>query len=129
MSQVVSKKNGVHPDPGSMPKKLTYTPQVDILELPDELVIHLDLPGVKPEHVELDFERGELTVKARRESHAHGGRGLVEEFTSGEYSRGFLISQDIATDKIRADMKNGVLTVHLPKATAALPRRIAVKGD
>ena len=111
------------------PRAAVFTPSVDILELPEELVLLVDLPGVKPDGVTVDFERGELTVRARREPVARSGRGLVEEFQAGDYYRAFLISQEVAVDRIAAELKDGVLTVHLPKAAAALPRRIAVKGD
>lgn len=110
-------------------RRVTFTPAVDILELPDELVLFVDLPGVKADSVDVHFERGELTVKARREATPKAGRGLVEEFLPGEFSRGFLISQDVAADRISAEVKDGVLKVHLPKAQAALPRRISVKGE
>jgi HSP20 family molecular chaperone IbpA len=109
-------------------RRMTYTPQVDILELPDRLVIQIDLPGVKADAVEIDFERGELTVKARREPLKRSGTCLVEEFEAGDYYRAFLLSQDIAADQISAELKNGVLTIHLPRSAAALPRRVAVKG-
>ncbi len=124
MSELVTKTNG---NP-VVQRRVTYTPSVDILELPDELVLLVDLPGVKAENVDVHFERGELTVKARREATPKSGRALVEEFLPGEFSRGFLISQDVAADQITAEVKDGVLKVHLPKSQAALPRRIAVKG-
>jgi len=110
-------------------RRVTYTPQADILELPDELVLLLDLPGVKAGGVELHFERGELAVRARREHTPHSGESLVEEFEAADYYRAFLVSQDVAPDRITAELKNGVLTVHLPKAAAAQPRRITVKGS
>jgi HSP20 family protein len=53
----------------------------------------------------------------------------VEEVEVGDYYRAFLISQDVAADKISAELKHGVLTIHLPRAEAALPRKIAVKGQ
>lgn len=129
MNDLMLKKNGTKAEQAPVTKRVTFTPHVDILELPEELVLLVDLPGVNPDSVVVDFERGELTVQARRELPARSDRGLVEEFESREYHRAFLISQEIAPDKITAELKNGVLTVHLPKATAALPRRIAVKGE
>jgi HSP20 family molecular chaperone IbpA len=108
---------------------VTYTPQVDILELPEGLVLYADLPGVKADGVEVQFERGELTVKARRESSKRPGECLVEEFEEGDFYRAFLISQDIAADQISAELKNGVLTVRLPRSPAAQARRINVKGQ
>ena len=108
--------------------RVRYTPRVDIQELPDEMVILLDMPGVKPEGVEVNFERGELTVRAEREITGHGGRSLVEEFGGGEYYRAFLLSQDVAGDRISAELKHGVLTVRLPRAEEAKPRKVAVKA-
>jgi HSP20 family protein len=108
---------------------VTYTPAVDILELPEKLVLMLDLPGVKPEDVTVDFERGELTVQGKRQRPQRQGQCLVEEVEVGDYYRAFLISQDVAADKISAELKHGVLTVTLPRAEAALPRRITVKGQ
>lgn len=132
MSNVVTKNNSnpVERTQGvaDLQRRVTYTPPVDILELADELVLTLDLPGVKADGVELHFERGELAVRARRAPANCPGTALVEEFEPGDYYRAFLISQDVAADKISAELKNGVLTVRLPKSLAAQPRRIAVKG-
>jgi len=105
-----------------------HTPRVDIQERDDAMVLLLDLPGVNPDGVEVHFERGELTVRAERDLPGHGGRSLVEEFGAGEYYRAFLLSQDVAGDKITAELKHGVLTVRLPRAEAAQPRKVAVKA-
>jgi HSP20 family protein len=101
---------------------------VDILEQSDRLMLYVDLPGVKADDVELNFEKGELTVCAPRQVPARGGRSLVEQFEACEFYRTFLISQDIAADQITADLRYGVLTVNLPRSAAALPRKIAVMG-
>jgi HSP20 family protein len=131
MSTTVTKKNGSQTEkatPAQQPQ-VVFTPRVDIVELPEELVLTLDMPGVKPEDVQLDFERGELAVRGKRRPFERKGEWLVEEVAVGDYYRAFLISQDVAADKISADLKNGVLTVHLPRAESALPRRITVKGQ
>src|SRR3954451_965665 len=98
-------------------RRVTFTPQVDILELPEALVLQIDMPGVKTDGVEVRFERGELVVVGRREPTPRpAGRSLVEEFEPGDYYRAFLISQDVAGDEITAELKNGVLTINLPKS-------------
>lgn len=97
-------------------RAVTLTPRVDILETDDELLVLLDLPGVAPGDVDVRFEDGELTVNGRRASGPVG------------YSRAFRVTERIAADKIVADLKHGVLTLHLPKVEAVKPRRIAVKG-
>lgn len=119
---VTMKKNGA---PAASRKA---TPKADILEMPEGLALLLDLPGVKAEDVDIRFERGELTVKAaRRAPEPLRGRVHVAEFGGGlEYYRAFLISQEVAADRISAELKNGVLAILLPKAEKPQPRRIAV---
>jgi HSP20 family protein len=130
MNNVATKKDGNQVEKAApFERRVTYTPAVDILELPEELVLMLDVPGVKPDGVEVHFERGELTVQGKRTCAERQGQCLLEEVEVGDYWRAFLISQDVAADKINAELKNGVLTVHLPRSEAALPRRIAVKGQ
>jgi HSP20 family protein len=108
-------------------RRAVYTPQVDILELPNELVLLVDMPGVVADSVEVQFERGELTVRGQQRVQPLDGKLLVQEFEPGDFYRAFLISQEIAADQISAELKHGVLTVHLPKSAAAQPRRITVK--
>jgi HSP20 family molecular chaperone IbpA len=133
MSDTVVKTNAPEQKETNRPlavdRRVVYTPQVDIVEQPEGLVLFVDLPGVKADSVSVDFERGELTVKARREAVKRSGGSLVEEFEPGDFYRAFLISQDIAADQITAELKNGVLTVRCPRSPAAQPRRIAVKGQ
>jgi HSP20 family molecular chaperone IbpA len=102
---------------------------VDIVEFPDKLVLTLDMPGVRSQDVEINFERGELTVFGKRQPSEHKGQWLVEEIEAGDFYRAFLISQDVAADKISAELKSGVLTIHLPRVEAAQPRKITVKGQ
>lgn len=132
MSETKVKKNGAQlerGEPARVTRRVTYTPAVDILEQPEELVLMLDMPGVKVEGVEVHFERGELTVRGSRQgTGCPAGECLVAEHEPVDYSRAFLISQDVAVDGISAELKNGVLTVRLPKAGAALPRRVEVKA-
>jgi HSP20 family protein len=126
----VAMKNGngtVAERPERAERRVVYTPQVDVLETPEGLVLQLDMPGVKGDDVEVHFERGELSVRGRRKDAARPGRGLVEEFEPGDYYRAFLVSQDVAADRITAELKHGVLTVHLPHHEQAKPRKVAVK--
>lgn len=130
MNETVMKKNGGQPEAfrPAVSRRVTFTPRVDILEQANGLVLFVDLPGVMADDVELNFEKGELTVRARREVPGRAGHCLVEQFESGDYYRAFLLSQDIAADQITAELKNGVLTVNMPRSTAAQPRRISVKS-
>jgi HSP20 family protein len=104
-------------------------PRVDILETDQEVLLLADLPGVKPADVDVRFENGELTIHGRRTPSHMGKKRVLFEYEPTHYHRAFRLSEDVAADKIQAELKNGVLTVHLPKAEAAKPRKIAVKGE
>jgi len=103
------------------------TPRVDILETDDEILLHVDLPGVKSEDIDIRFENGEMSLTGRR-APKRAGRPWLWEFDHASFHRTFRVTETIATDKIDADLKDGILTIHLPKVEAAKPRRIAVKG-
>jgi HSP20 family protein len=108
---------------------LHFTPRVDILETDNELTLLAEVPGVRPEDVDLHYEQGELTLTARVRSRAQGRRLLLQEYEEGDFYRAFNIHESIDANRISAECKNGVLTVHLPKAEAAKPRQISVKGE
>lgn len=109
-------------------QSLTYTPRVDILESENELLLIADLPGVKPGDVDIRFENGELSLHGHCAPRQNGVEYLLSEYGVGDFYRAFTISTDVDADKIAAELKNGVLTVHLPKSEKIKPKRIAVKG-
>jgi HSP20 family protein len=83
---------------------------------------------VKPEDVDLRFENGELTLHGGRPA-PFTGKGLTHcDQPARDFQRTFTVSDTIAADNIGAEMKNGVLTVRLPKVEAVKPRKIAVRG-
>jgi HSP20 family protein len=104
-------------------------PRVDILETEQEVLLLADLPGVRPADVDIRFENGELTIHGRRQPANAGKKRTLWEYEPTHYHRAFRLSEDVAADQIDAELKNGVLTVRLPKAEAAKPRRINVKGE
>lgn len=107
---------------------VTFTPRVDIVETDDELLLYVDLPGVKPEEVDVRYENGELSLHGRR-SAKQSGRPWLWEYETGSFHRAFRVTENVAPDKIHAEMKNGVMTLHLPKVEAVKPRRIAIKAS
>jgi HSP20 family protein len=109
-------------------QEATLTPSVDIVETDDELLLYVDLPGVQPDDVDVRFENGELTLRGRRTPRTMG-RPWLWEYEAGGFHRVFRLAEDIAADKIGAELKNGVMTVHLPKVEAAKARRITVKAE
>jgi len=108
--------------------RVLYTPRVDILENEDELVLVADVPGVKPDDLDVRFEKDELTIQGRCEQRSFGQRVVRGEYGVGDFYRVFTLSDNIDTDKIAAELTQGVLTVHLPKRAVIKPRRITVKN-
>jgi len=129
--QDIARKNGT-PETASeeetQVRAVTVAPRIDILETEHEFVLLADLPGVKPDAVDIRFEKGELTVHGRRPV-AHPGKGLAHrENPATNYQRVFAVSDSVSADKITADLKEGVLTVRLPKVEAVKPKKIVVHG-
>src|SRR5687768_3152630 len=91
-------------------RALTYTPRCDIFETQDELVLFADLPGVRPEDVDVRYENGELVIEGRCEPRQDGVDYLGCEYGVGDYYRAFTISEAIDSGKISAELKQGVLT-------------------
>jgi len=119
-TQTLEPVNGAAaPAPAADAATLALTPRVDVLETEDELVVLADMPGVRPDDVDVRFENGELTV--------HGRRTSARSNVTG-YFRSFRLTEQVAADKIEAELRNGVLSLKLPKVDAVKPRRIAVKG-
>jgi HSP20 family protein len=105
-----------------------FMPRVDIRENDNELTLFADLPGVAPGDVNLHYEQGELVLHGRVRPRQGGRKMLLREYDEGDFHRAFRIHESIDASKIEAEMKNGVLTIHLPKVEAVRPRQIAVKG-
>jgi len=105
-----------------------YTPRVDIVENEDELTIFADLPGVTAQEVNVRFENGELVLHGRCAPRHPGVNYLLEEYGVGNFYRAFAVSEHVDSERIHAELKNGVLTLHLPKTAAVKPRKIAVKA-
>lgn len=121
------KRNGQSREktPTAPARPRTYTPRVDILETDEELTLYVDLPGVRSEDMELLFEQNELILRGKVQPRA-SEQALLCEYGIGDFHRAFRIGNDIDTTRIQAVLKNGVLTVHLPKAAKMQPRRIDV---
>jgi len=106
-----------------------FTPRVDIVETDGELTLYAEVPGVRPEDVDLHYEKGELLLHARVQARPEKQAILLEEYEEGDFHRAFTIHESIDGGRIAAECKNGVLTVHLPKAEAARPRQIPVRAE
>jgi len=106
----------------------TYVPDVDIVESKDCFVVKADIPGIEPQNVNITFEQNVLSIHAECSIENINGRQLISEFEPGDYERRFSVSNEIDASKIEAKTSNGVLTLTLPKAESAKPRKIEVKS-
>lgn len=95
------------------------TPVVDIYETDEELVVMADLPGVEESGLQLEVSRGVLTLEAAIQA--------AEKEQQRGFYRQFRLSERINTDAGNAALKDGVLTLRLPKIEAAKPKKIAIK--
>jgi len=102
-----------------------FTPYVDIVETDRELLMMADLPGVRSEDVDLQFEKGELILHARVHRRMPE-TPYVKEYDEGDFYRVFSVHESIDASRIEAQCKNGVLSVKLPKLEAARTRQIKV---
>lgn len=105
----------------------TYTPRFDILETENELLLYGDLPGVSPSDLDVQFENRELTIQGRVAARHEGVDYLYSEYGIGDFYRAFTIGESIDSARIAAELKNGVLILHLPKTEAVKPKKIDVK--
>ncbi len=108
---------------------VVFRPLADIRELPAGVTLTLEMPGVGPDGVDIDLDRRVLTIRGRGGvTRPEGFRQTYAEYAEGDYERVFTLSDEIDEAAIRAGMANGLLTLDLPRAEAARPRRIEVKA-
>lgn len=104
---------------------------MDAYRVGEEFVVAFDLPGVDPDAIELDVERNVLTVKAERRPLATGEpvEMQVAERPLGVFSRQLFLGDTLDTDRIRAGYDAGVLTLRIPIAERAKPRKISITNS
>lgn len=114
----------------SEPASRPWSPAVDIYETENELVLKADLPDVDPKNVGIQLENGTLTLKGERrfEEQKNGQKGFHRiERSYGSFVRAFSLPDTVDGEKVKADFKNGVLTVTLPKKEVAKPKTINIE--
>jgi HSP20 family protein len=103
---------------------------MDAVRKDDHVEIHFDLPGVRPDSIDLTVERNVLTVKAERQWWPEeGAEVLARERTQGTFSRQVLLGEALDADSVEADYSNGVLTVRIPVAEKAKPRKVEIHSS
>ena len=103
---------------------------LDVTENPDEFIVKASVAGVNPDDLEITYNNNVLTIKGevKAEKETEEKHYLVRERSYGTFSRSFSLPSNIKADAIQASHENGVLTLHLPKAEEAKPKRIPVQA-
>ncbi len=106
----------------------TWTPAVDIFENEHELIVKADLPDVKPEELDITVGNNILTIRGKRkfEKKVDEKNYLRVERSYGSFSRSFSLANTVDSEAIKADYKDGVLTLTIPKREEAKPKQIKV---
>src|ERR1700719_3720337 len=105
-----------------------FVPAADIFETDEALTVILEMPGVEKKNVNIGLENDILSVEGQIDfSRYKGMEPVYTEYNVGHYTRGFTLSNKIDQSKISAQLDGGVLTLTLPKAKEALPRRITLE--
>ena len=125
--QVQEKRELQKKDEPTIPAR-TFVPTTDIYETDQALTLVMEMPGVEKSSVDIGVENDVLTIAGRVDfSKYEKLQPVYTEYNVGHYRRSFSLSPSrIDQDKIRAEMKDGLLTLTLPKAEGAKPRRIAI---
>jgi len=95
----------------------------------DVFHVEFDLPGVDPGSIDLDVERNVVTVKAERPSRASDAEAIAAERPRGVFSRQLVLGDNLDTEHISAQYEHGVLSLQIPVAEKAKPRKIAITGS
>ena len=109
----------------------TWAPAVDIYETEHELVVKADIPEIKPEELDIRVENNILTIRGERkfEKKVSEDNYLRVERTYGSFARSFSLANTVNSEAIKADYKNGVLTLNIPKREEAKPKQIKVNVE
>lgn len=104
---------------------------LDVLENEDQFVIKASLPGVKPEDLDVTYNKGLLTIKGeiKDESQSEQGQFHLRERRFGSFTRSISLPASVKSEDIHADFKDGVLTLRLPKEEEIKPKRIQIDGN
>jgi HSP20 family protein len=105
----------------------SIVPEVDILENEEGILLYADLPGVTRENLTIQIDNGKMTLTGIRRLNVEGAP-TWEEFSDVEYHREFSVPQSIDVNNVNAELRDGVLHLHLAKTPAAKPKKIEIKS-
>jgi len=125
--QVQKKRELENTEETTIPARI-FVPAADIYEGENDLTVILEMPGVEKKNVDIRVEDGVLNIEGRLDLAKYQGlQPLYTEYNIGHYSRSFRLSSRIDQNKIAAEMKDGILSLNLPKAEEAKSRTIQIR--
>ncbi len=128
MYNVEIKNNGEHSVQENQQEtyKKYVTPITDIFEHPENFTIALQVPGIEKENLKIKIENNTLTIKGETQPIADDAKAIMRESCATNYFRKFSLSNTVDVENIKAELKNGILTLTLPKREEAKPRTINI---
>ncbi len=121
---------GIAGQPGNGQSTSTWVPAVDVWETENELVLSFDLPGIPEDKIAVELDDNVLTVSGERErtERQEGDRFYRFERRFGSFTRSVTLPQGVSEDQIKADYRDGVLEIRVPKPQEQRPKRIPIGG-
>lgn len=113
---------------GTVSTQSTFSPAIDVRANDDEIVFLCDVPGIKPEDLEVTLEAGTLTIKGQRRYEGSDKDQVLLGRTYGAFEKSFTLPDLVDAENMTADLEDGVLAIHVPKKPQAKPRRIHINN-
>jgi HSP20 family protein len=121
------------PTEGNRLANLMRAPASDVIETENEIRVIVEMPGIRPEDLDVDIENNVLTIRGEKHEERQEGDDRstwhLSERRYGSFSRSFVLPRDVDQEGISAGFENGILTVVVPKAERARRRRIEVRAE
>ena len=119
------------PFAGEAERGMTFVPSFDVKETKDSYVFKADLPGIKEEDIDISLSANRLTVSGERQAENKEANETYYAYECGygRFSRSFTLPEGVDSEHVAAEMKDGVLTLTLPKKAELQPKKISLKGE
>jgi HSP20 family protein len=121
------------PADGNRLRNLMRAPAADVVETENEIRVVTEMPGIRPEELNVDLENNVLTIRGEKHEERQEGDESstwhLSERRYGQFSRSFVLPRDVDQENIQASFENGVLTVRIPKSERARRRKIDVRAQ
>jgi HSP20 family molecular chaperone IbpA len=128
-TQDVAQRDATQAERTGRETTLVMLPPADVYEDAEGITLQLDMPGVSKDRLDLTADRNALTIEGTAQIEMpQGMEALYADVRSTFYRRSFVLSDELETDRTEANLKDGVLTVRIPKRAEVRPRRIEVRG-